>query len=130
VVVIGFENICSLIHIKFRLTKPLMSKNDSKYCVYLFPIFFLWFAQRDTSHNHPCATIYGHFNNDMVHTPGKQGTKSGLEQCRLFSWARAVSSTRRLDMSEILPEVLPLCRRFVPPMMHMGSKNSHEPIFR
>ena len=33
-------------------------------------------------------------------------------------------------MSEILPEVPPLCRRFSPPMMQMGSKNSHEEIFR
>ena len=33
-------------------------------------------------------------------------------------------------MSEILPEVPPLCRRFAPPMMQMGSKNSYEEIFR
>ena len=33
-------------------------------------------------------------------------------------------------MSEILPEVPPLCRRFAPPMMQMRSKNSHVEIFR
>ena len=33
-------------------------------------------------------------------------------------------------MSEILPEVPPLCRRFASLMMQMGSKNSHDQILR
>ena len=61
--VVGFENIFSLIQIRFR-TKPLISKNNSKgLCILNF--LFFWLAERDTGHHHPSATIYGHINDDM-----------------------------------------------------------------